>query len=43
MLACAREVAIGRGLARSGQRVVLTAGLPMHTPGTTNTMRVETV
>ncbi|CAN5617713.1 MAG: pyruvate kinase [Gemmatimonadetes bacterium] len=43
MLACARETAVRRGLARSGQRVVLTAGLPMNVPGTTNTLRVETV
>jgi pyruvate kinase len=43
MLACARETAVQRGLARPGDRVVLTAGLPMHTPGTTNTLRVETV
>jgi pyruvate kinase len=40
MLACARETAINRKLAKSGQRVVLTAGLPLHTSGTTNTMRV---
>jgi pyruvate kinase len=40
MLACARDAAISRGLAEEGQRVVLTAGLPLHTSGTTNTMRV---
>ena len=40
MLACARDTAIRTGLAQSGQRVVLTAGLPLHTSGTTNTMRV---
>jgi pyruvate kinase len=40
MLACARENALRRGLAEAGQRVVLTAGLPLHTSGTTNTMRV---
>ncbi|MBA4158886.1 MAG: pyruvate kinase [Gemmatimonadetes bacterium] len=43
MVACARETALDRELARPGQRVVLTAGLPMHTPGTTNTLRVEVV
>ena len=43
MLACARGEAVGRGLAKSGDRVVLTAGLPMNIPGTTNTLRVETV
>jgi pyruvate kinase len=41
MLACARQEALARGLARSGQRVVVTAGLPMHVPGTTNLLRVE--
>ena len=40
MLHCARETAVTRGLAEPGRRVVLTAGLPMHTSGTTNTMRV---
>jgi pyruvate kinase len=43
MLERARDSAIERGLARRGQRVVLTAGLPMHVSGTTNTMRVEVV
>jgi pyruvate kinase len=40
MLQCAGETAVERGLAEPGQRVVLTAGLPLHTSGTTNTMRV---
>jgi pyruvate kinase len=40
MLACARSTALAMGLAREGERVVLTAGLPLHTSGTTNTMRV---
>jgi pyruvate kinase len=43
MLERARGYSVEHGLARSGQRVVLTAGLPMHVPGTTNTMRVEVV
>jgi pyruvate kinase len=43
MLAWARREAVDRGLARPGERVVLTAGLPMHTPGATNTLRVEVV
>jgi len=43
MLSCARENALSRGLAREGERVVLTAGLPLHTAGTTNTMRVVVV
>ena len=40
MLVCARDTVLGRGLAKRGQRVVLTAGLPLHTAGTTNTLRV---
>jgi pyruvate kinase len=43
MLLCARETALARKLAERGQRVVLTAGLPLHTSGTTNTMRVVNV
>jgi pyruvate kinase len=41
MFEAGRRAAIGRGLAVGGERIVLTAGLPMHTPGTTNTLRVE--
>ena len=43
MLVCARETVLTRGLARKGQRVVLTAGLPLHAAGTTNTLRVVEV
>ena len=32
-----------RGLARPGDRVVVTAGIPFDTPGTTNLLKVETV
>ena len=38
-LAAVRE----RGLAREGDRVVVTAGVPFDVPGTTNLMKVETV
>ncbi|MDZ4200267.1 MAG: pyruvate kinase [Kiritimatiellia bacterium] len=31
------------GLVRSGDRVVLTAGLPLHVPGTTNLVKVATI
>lgn len=41
MLACARQTALAQGLAQPGERVVLTAGLPMNTSGTTNLLRVE--
>lgn len=43
MLACGRQIALERGLARSGDRVVVTAGYPMHVPGTTNVIQVEVV
>ncbi len=43
MLQCGREMAIERGLAQPGQRIVVTAGLPIHVAGTTNLLRVETV
>ncbi len=43
MLACARRSAVERGLAKAGDRVVVTAGLPMNVPGTTNFLRVEVV
>jgi pyruvate kinase len=32
-----------RGLAKPGDRVVVTAGVPFDVPGTTNFMKVETV
>ena len=35
--------ALERGYVERGQRVVVTAGLPMHTPRTTNSLRVETI
>ncbi len=38
-----RTTALERGLVERGQRVVVTAGLPMHTPRTTNSLRVETI
>ena len=43
MLACGREEAVKRGLAQRGDRVVVTAGYPMHKPGTTNLVQVEVV
>jgi pyruvate kinase len=43
MLACGREEAVRRGLAKAGDRVVVTAGLPMHRSGTTNLLQVEVI
>ncbi len=36
-----KRAVIEAGLGRTGQAVVVTAGYPFHTAGTTNTMRVE--
>jgi pyruvate kinase len=43
MLACGREEAVRRQLAAPGDRVVVTAGSPMHVAGTTNLLQVEVV
>jgi pyruvate kinase len=43
MVAAGLRVAAERGLANAGDRVVVTAGVPVGVPGTTNTLKVETV
>ena len=43
MLDIARDYLISRGYAKAGDRVVVTAGVPFDTPGTTNLIKVETV
>jgi pyruvate kinase len=43
MVKLALEAVRSRGLAREGDRVVVTAGVPFDVPGTTNLMKVETV
>jgi len=43
MLETAREFARNNGLGAEGDSFVVTAGVPFHTPGTTNYMRVETL
>ena len=43
MVRLALEAVRRRGLARVGDRVVVTAGVPFDVPGTTNLMKVETV
>lgn len=43
MVKLALEAVQRRGLARSGDRVVVTAGVPFDVPGTTNLLKVETV
>jgi pyruvate kinase len=39
----ARGICVDLGFARPGDRVVMTAGVPFDVPGTTNTLKVETV
>jgi pyruvate kinase len=43
MVKLALDAVRSRGLARAGDRVVVTAGVPFDVPGTTNLMKVETV
>ncbi len=43
MAATARKVLLAEGLAKPGDRVVVTAGVPFDVPGTTNNLKVETV
>jgi pyruvate kinase len=43
MMQCGRQEAVKRGLAKHGDRIVVTAGLPMHKAGTTNLLQVEVV
>lgn len=41
LLDCARNALIESGIAKPGERVVVTAGYPFHVRGTTNMLRVE--
>jgi pyruvate kinase len=41
MLAAAREYLLAAKIAKPGQRVVVTAGIPFHVRGTTNMLRIE--
>lgn len=43
MLASARTALLQRGLAREGDKVIVTAGVPFDVPGTTNLLKIETV
>jgi pyruvate kinase len=43
MVRLALDVARRRSLARTGDRIIVTAGVPFDVPGTTNMMKVETV
>jgi pyruvate kinase len=43
MLDAARDAIVGRGYARPGDQIVVTAGVPFEVPGTTNLLKVEVV
>ncbi|MGH7752017.1 MAG: pyruvate kinase alpha/beta domain-containing protein, partial [Gemmatimonadales bacterium] len=43
MIEVAREELVERGLARAGDRIVVTAGVPWEVPGTTNLLKIEVV
>jgi pyruvate kinase len=43
MLAIAREAVLSQDLAKPGDRVLVTAGVPFDVVGTTNTLKVEVV
>jgi pyruvate kinase len=43
MATAARDLVLREGLATAGDRVVITAGVPFDVPGSTNTLKVETV
>ena len=43
MLAVVRDLILKRGLARSGEKIVMTAGVPWEVSGTTNLLKVEEV
>jgi pyruvate kinase len=43
MMARAKDAVVTRELASKGDRIIVTAGVPFDTPGTTNLLKVETV
>jgi pyruvate kinase len=43
MLEVVRDLILKRGLARPGDRIVMTAGVPWEVSGTTNLLKVEVV
>jgi len=42
MITRSRKVALETGLVRSGEKIVITAGIPFRVPGSTNLLKVET-
>ena len=43
MFANAGEIAFDEGFAKSGERILITAGVPIGAPGTTNMLRIATI
>ncbi|CAH0418181.1 pyruvate kinase [Periweissella ghanensis] len=43
MIALAKKVAVERGLAKKGDNIIVTAGIPVATTGTTNIMTIQTI
>jgi pyruvate kinase len=43
MVALAKKAVVERDLAKPGDRVIVTAGVPFDVPGTTNLLKVETI
>ena len=43
MIPLARAAAVAQGLAQTGDRVLVTAGVPFDVPGTTNLLKVELI
>ena len=43
MLNCARRYLLSNRMAKPGQRIIVTAGVPFHVAGTTNMLRVEEI
>ncbi len=37
------ETAVTQGFAQPGDKIVITAGVPMGTPGSTNVLRIELI
>jgi len=43
MMKRAKVAVVARELAASGDRIIVTAGVPFDIPGTTNLLKVETI
>jgi pyruvate kinase len=43
MMANAGEIAFREGFAKTGERIIITAGVPIGAPGTTNMIRIATI